>query len=158
MQGNKWIFRCLRFYCYSLIDFITTAFFPPSVPPRSLFHLPSPPVSLFLCFPSEKRQLRNINQNNITSYSKTRHKISYQVWTRQSSRRKRVSRTGKRVRDIPTSTVRSPTTPSYTAKMYIQRTYPCSRDPGRLCNCHFSLCEAPWALLGQICGQCSSGT
>lgn len=54
-------------------------------------------------------------KHNITRYNKNRHKPSCQGWTRQSNRTKRVPRAGERVRDTPTSTVRSTTnTPSKT--------------------------------------------
>ena len=43
-------------------------------------------------------------QHGVTRYKKTKNKPSYQGWTR-----KRVPRAGKRVRDTPTPTVRSPT-------------------------------------------------
>lgn len=46
---------------------------------------------------------------------------SHQGWARQSSRRKMVPSAGKRVTDIPSSTVASPTrTSSYTAKIYAE--------------------------------------
>lgn len=31
------------------------------------------------------------------------------------------------------------------------------RDPSRLCDCHFNLCEPSWALLSWLCVLCSPG-
>lgn len=70
-------------------------------------HRPSPPDALLLQFPSEKgRDSRDINLTHITRCNKTIQESSYQGWKRQSNRRKRVSRRGKRVRDATTPTVR----------------------------------------------------
>ena len=48
-------------------------------------------------------------EHDITKYNKPRSKPPHQGWARQPSRRKRVPRAGRRVRDTPTPTVRSPT-------------------------------------------------
>jgi hypothetical protein len=75
----------------------------------------------------KKKERINISfqrkKKRITQYSKTRHIVSYQGWTRQTRRRKRVPRAGKRVRHTPpTQTVRSSIrTPSYTTITYMQR-------------------------------------
>jgi hypothetical protein len=57
--------------------FLLPPFFPRSTPPQ---------------FPSKKRAgfLRISSEHSITRYNKTRHKLSYQSWMRQPSRRKRV--------------------------------------------------------------------
>ena len=87
---------------------------------------PQPPLSLLLPSPlsnsppPEKKSstislqkrvdLPGIStEQSTTRCNKTRHTPSYQGWTRQLSRRERVPRAGKRVRDSPTPTVRSPT-------------------------------------------------
>ena len=48
----------------------------------SLFYLPPPPDPLFLRFPSEKSRSPNISAEHriITSYKKTRHKLSSGGW------------------------------------------------------------------------------
>lgn len=64
---------------------------------------------------------------------------------KQSSRKKRVLKVGKSVRDTSVPTVRSP--PKATMPTNITYTRRPSTKPIRLCHCRFSLYEFPWALL-----------
>lgn len=104
----------------SLIHYTPTAvplpLFP--VPPAQL---PTPQIHSS-SIPFRKEQVFQGYQPGLTSYSKTKHRPLYQGWIRPLSRRKRVPRAGKRARDTPTPTVRSPTgTPSYTTRTQTHR-------------------------------------
>ena len=46
---------------------------------------------------------------NKMKYNKGKQKLTYQSWTKQPNRKKGVPRAGKRVRDTPSNTFRSPT-------------------------------------------------
>lgn len=66
-----------------LFSYITSwPVFSPSTPLCSTSHLPSSPDPLFLRFPSEKSRSPNISAEHriITSYKKTRHKLSSGGW------------------------------------------------------------------------------
>lgn len=110
---------------------------------------PPPPLSLrsiLLCFPSEKRRPpRVIHWQSITTYNKTRHKLSYQGWVRQHSRRKRVLRGSKRVIQSHYHFKESQKTTKETTITYTQGP---RSDPWRLPDCHFSLFKPLWALVG----------
>lgn len=72
-------------------------------------NLPLPDLHL-LHFPSQKNMfLRDMNCIEITRCNKTRQKTSYQGWTVQLSRKKRVPWPGKKNQGQPIPTVRSPT-------------------------------------------------
>lgn len=71
---------------------------PPSLPPPQ-----TSPDPLLLCFTSKKRRPLNNKQHGITEFNKTRHKHSYQGWTKQSSRRKMSHEHAKCVRNTPHS-------------------------------------------------------
>ena len=92
------------FYLFFSHKHIPTTIFPHS----SQHPLPSIADALF-CFSSEKKANFPVMStgHSVTRCNKTRHKPSYQGWTRQPSRRKRVPRVGKKVRDTCTPTVRS---------------------------------------------------
>jgi hypothetical protein len=131
---------------------------PPSTSHSSL-HIPRHPDPFLLHFTSEKgRPRRDINWMCITSYNKTKHKPSYQGWTGQPSRRRRVPRAVKRVKDNP-----SPWFPLLGLPRERQATQPwcmCrghKSDPCRLCDCPLSLCEPLWALLSWFCRSSSCG-
>lgn len=100
---------------FSLIYLISTAASPPSSSSStSPFSLPK------IHFSSEKGRLPGISiKHGIPSSNKSRHILSYQLWTMVPS--KRLPKGDKRIRCTPTPTIRSPTRmPSYTT--FMQRT------------------------------------
>lgn len=114
----SFLFKNKKDFCSSFIYYILTIVSLPSTP--SLH-----PLSLRSTFPfllKKKTCLPGLStEHGLTSYGKTEPKPSYQGWTKQPSRRKRVLSAGKRVRD--TSTVESFTrTPNYTMLRYMLRT------------------------------------
>jgi hypothetical protein len=128
---HTYMYACIYMYIYmhnSFIHYILTEDFPSSTPfsPFSpSLPLPHPPLSGFLClhFSSNRATLPEIStEPGITSKNKTRNNLSHQGYIRQPSRRKGISRAGKRVIDILTCTVSNPRTPSFTVITYMQRT------------------------------------
>lgn len=112
---QAWSFKNSFLICYGKITISS-----PSTSP-SLFHLPQihfSPISL-----QNRVGLPGIStEHDITNYSKTKHKPLQQSRVRQLSRRKRVLRSGKIVRDTGTHIVRSlARTPKYTTIAYMQR-------------------------------------
>ena len=96
-------------------------------------------------YPFRKQQCfsRISTNHTITRQNKTRHNLSYPGWTRQPSRRKRVSRTGRRV--IDTHCYQYHKNPQAKQTQYVFRKH--STDPCRLLHCSFSLCEHLCSLL-----------
>lgn len=103
-----------------------------SFPSLHFFHLPSPLGSfLFHCL------LEVPTKDGITSYNKTRHKLSYLGWMKQCSRKKR-SQVQAKVRDThPTPADGSPTRIEWYTTIGIYREP--GSDPFRVGVCRFSL-------------------
>lgn len=85
----------------------------PALLPVSAPNLPSSPHHSS-CFPSKNEQVFRGYQQNITSYNKTRHILSYQGWTEATQLEEKGPRgRQKESETAPTPTTRSPTnTPS----------------------------------------------
>lgn len=89
----------------SLLSFLTDYYFvhPNHSPPLSsqpLLPMSSHPIHSTSISIQKREGLPSIaTKHGITNWSKTRHLPSYLDWTRQLSMRKRVLKTGKRVRD-----------------------------------------------------------
>jgi len=89
---------------------------------------------------NKARTLRESTEHGITSYITTRHLLSYQGWMRPGSRRIRVIRADKSIRNTtPFPLLGSPK--EYQAYNY--NIYPddLAIDPYRVHDCHLSLCE-----------------
>lgn len=134
------------FFKFSLfIQYIPTMVSLPFTHPSS--PSTSPPIDpLLFHFSSEKsRPPRYINGHIITRCNSTRHNPLYQGCMKQHSRRKRVSRAGKRVRDTPLPSITVPQNPQVIQLQHISRRP--STNLCRFCDCCFSLCEPLGALL-----------
>lgn len=122
-------------------NFTSTFLYPPLFP--SLLHqIHSSSISL-----QKRTGLPGTSiEHDRASYNKTRHKLSYQGWSRQPGRAKG-SQDQARVRNIPTPTCRSP---KKNTKLNNYNIY--AEEPCRPHDCHFSLFEPPWDLLSWFCG------
>ena len=96
-------------------------------------------------------------EHGLTSYSNARYNPSYQGWTRQPSKRKKVPNPGKRVRDIHSHSQCRETHKNI--KLHNHNIY--AED---LAQTHtgpffflFSLCEFLWVPLSWFYGPCSPG-
>lgn len=83
---------------------------------QSVPHLPSLPYYCFYTLIQLRAVLPGISiEHSNTRCNKARHKLLYQGWVRQSTRRKIVLRAEKRVRDTPTSKA-----PNFTTIVHMQ--------------------------------------
>lgn len=93
---NFLIFFFLFIYLSFMWYILTTASPPPLLPVLTATSL-LPPDSLYPHFPSEKAGFPVISaEHSITRCTETKHKPSYQSWTRQSGRRKRIQKQNQR--------------------------------------------------------------
>ena len=101
-------------------------------------HFPSSLDPLFLCFSFLKKAgLPGIStEYAITYYIKTRNKPSYQGWMRQPRRNKRMSSTGKRVRDTLYSCLLRVPWEQHAKKPWYICKQP-SSNPYKVCDCFF---------------------
>lgn len=104
-----------------------------------------PQIHSHLIFPQKRADL----PGTCTRYNKTRHRPSYQGWARKHSRRKRVPREDRRIRDNFTPVVWSPPKAPRQQLQYMRRRP--STDSCRLSKCCFYLCESLWTLFNWFC-------
>lgn len=124
------------------INYIPTTVSPPS--------LISPRSTLPLCFPSEtSRSPKDINQAWHNVLHKSRDISSHQRWTRWPSRRERVPQACKRIRNISTPSVRSPSRTPSDSVICKESRKDCHRLP--------DLCENPWIPVSGFCRSYSYG-
>ena len=93
-----------RFFSHTMHH---TTGFSPSAPPTHL-HLPSF-LDLFSLLQRRACLQKTATKHDKRKYNKSRQKPSQRGWTRQTNEKRRVPKAGKRVKNTPASTVRSPT-------------------------------------------------